>query len=121
MRNTCSDKTEKDIARSITFYTKQIALDSSDQDAYYKTGMAYFKLQQIETSLTYFHLLENINPKCSGLYSNIALCKLLTQDKDGACEYFNKSIHNGEDTEIINGEKISAWVARECDSVKNSP
>ena len=89
-------------------------MDSSDQVSYYTIAMSFYKLGKYVDAIEYFNKLEILNPEYPMLYATRGICKMLSGNKPGACNDFGLSVIRGIDPEIMNGEKLSQWMNREC-------
>ena len=114
LKVTCFDSTKSQVEESISFYLNRLALDSTDQLAYYKIGMAYYKLRNYEKAIENFDKLIVLNPDYPAALSNRGLCKLFSNDKTGACNDFIYSVKLGQDPPLIDGLKLSEWLDTEC-------
>ena len=121
IRSTCTDSTIHDIRQSIIYYQDRLSQDSSDQISYYSIGMGFFKLQDYSSAIQYFDRLEILNPAYPSLYSNRGICKLLSGNKPGACSDFQKCLSLGDDPKIMDGQKLSKWVKKECPDKTHLP
>ena len=113
-KTTCTDSTKNDILESISFYRGRLSIDSTDQISFYKIGMCFYKLHEFNSAINYFNKLLSLNPDYSVAYANRGICNLLLNKKKEACIDFLQSIKKGQDQEVINGQKISEWLKKEC-------
>ncbi len=114
LKTTCTDSTKSDIMESLSFYKGRLSIDSTDQISYYKIGMCYYKLQNFNVAIGYFNKLIILNPDYSNAYLNRGMCNLLLNNKKEACADFLKSVKRGQDPEIIENQKVSDWLKKEC-------
>jgi len=121
LKPTCLDSNINDVRESIDFYQGRLSVDSNDQISYYKIGLAYYKLNDYKAAIHSFDKLEILNPEYPSLYSNRGICKLLDNNKLGACNDFGLSIQYGSEPEIMDGKKISEWILINCSQKNKGP
>lgn len=114
LKTTCTDSNKNDIMESIWFYRGRLSIDSTDQISFYKIGMCFFKLHKYNSAIEYFNKLIILNPEYLNVFSNRGICNLFLNKRRDACIDFLQSVKQGQDQEIIEGQKVTDWLKKEC-------